>query len=479
MNKRYSKRTIKVLLIQPPTTGGVRSLLPQVDGSEGIGHKPPLGILYVATYLKVYSQHEVKVLDCHVAGNNFNKAMDEVCRYKPDLVGISAWTDFWYPAYKLGKAIKKVLPDIHLTYGGPHVNIYPEVTLGIDFVDSVVVGDGEVPFYHLSNMVADRVKDNSFPGLHWSDYGVKYQDEKFYIQKDLDDLPIPDRHLLDIKNYTSVLGKGRFVTTMITSRGCPYKCTFCKLYVQKTLCRSAENVVKEFEEIQKLGIKEVEVYDDTFTWSKDRAKNICQCIQESHIDIRWAIRDRVSASDEEVLAELRKAGCDRIHYGVESGVDRVIKAMKKHITTAQAEEAVRIAKKHGFTVLTYFMFGNIEESIEDMRKTIDFALSLNSDFAEFSITIPYAGTEMYDVALGTGTIPYDFWLEYAKEPKPDFEIPYLIETGANRQQLLALRDEAIQRFYFRPKYVLKQLFKVRSLSELRRKTKMAGRLLGV
>ncbi len=474
-------RALRVLLVQPPAAQGVQSLLSHVDdeGGEGIGYKPPLGILYVATTLAERTPHDIKVLDAQAEGLSPEGIADAAVEFRADVVGISAWTDFWYPAYRTGELIKQALPQVHLSYGGPHLGIFPNETLDIPFVDSVVVGDGEIPFMYLCNLISHGTVDNRFPGLHFKQHGVKPEPSTFYIHADLDDLPIPDRTLLPLRDYTSVLGKNDLVTTMITSRGCPHRCTFCKLNFQKTLARSAESVVSEFANLAELGIREVEIYDDTFTWSKKRLEAICNGLIEADLGIEFAVRDRVSSasSSPELLELMYRAGCRRIHFGIESGVQPVIDRMKKKITLDQASRAVQQARKAGLTVLTYFMFGNLKETVEDMRRTIDFAVSLDADYAQFSITIPYAGTEMYLEALSDGTIGQDYWREYAINPLPNFAPPQIIETHADVDTMLALRDEAVRRYYFRPKYLLKQLGDVGSLGEFVRKARMGMQLL--
>jgi radical SAM superfamily enzyme YgiQ (UPF0313 family) len=472
-----SERPVRVLLIQPPTGGGVRSLLPQLEeGSEGIGFKPPLGLLYIATMVKEKSPHEVKVIDAIAQRLDFAGVLQEVQDFMPDIVGISAWTDWWFPAYQVGKLIKEALPGVHLCYGGPHVGIYPQETLEVSFVDSVIVGDGEVPFLYLCNMIAAGVVDNIIPGLHFKQFGIKGGDSTFYIHKELDSLPIPDRSLLPVDIYSSVLGKGNLITTMITSRGCPNRCTFCKLNFQKALFRSADNVVDEFQRIHDLGIHEVEIYDDTFTWSKSRVIEICSELTRRNLRMRWAVRDRVNNARVDLLEAMSGAGCSRIHYGIESGVDRVIDIMKKNITTREARRAVSLARGANMTVLTYFMFGNIGETKDDMRRTIAFALELDADYSEFSITIPYAGTEMYDYAIKNGLIARDYWLDYARNPTADFFPPQLIEEFATLPELIGLCGEAVRRFYFRPKYLMRQLRDVASMGELLRKATMGARL---
>lgn len=475
---RTAGRRLRILLVQPPDKGGVRSLLPHFEeGTESIGFKPPLGILYIATSLKERSQHEVQVIDCVAERLTFDQLQSRAKAFQPDVVGISAWTDFWYPAYRSGELIKSALPDVHICYGGPHVAIYPEETLDAPFIDSVVVGDGEIPFLYLCNMVSHGVADNSLPGLHLAAGGVKSQPDTFYIEGDLDAVGIPDRTLLPIDNYNSVLSREAFVTTMITSRGCPHQCTFCKLNFQKTIARSAESVIEEFRRIQALGIREVEIYDDTFTWGKQRLEDICNGLIREGIKVQWAVRDRVTRVDPALLNLMWKAGCRRIHFGVESGVQNVIDRMKKRITLDQARAAVKAAKAARITVLTHFMFGYLDESVEEMEQTIRFALELNPHYAEFSITIPYAGTEMYETALANGMIDKDYWRRYALHPVENFVSPRLMDTPADITTLTEIQAKAVRSFYFRPSYLVREVLKLGSFLELVRKARMGYRLL--
>jgi len=447
-----------------------------MEDGEGIGFKPPIGLLYVATYLKEKTPHSVEIIDAQAERLGLEETLSRVLASKPDVVGISAWTDWWYSAHQLGRMIKGKMPEAHICYGGPHAAIYPEETIQAAHTDSVIAGDGEAPFAALCDMVAKACVNNDFPGLHFKRYGAKEGDARFFIQKNLDELPLPDRTLLPIRNYSSLLGTSNFVTTMLTSRGCPYRCTYCKLSHQKTACRSAQSVIEEFKEIERLGIKEVEVYDDTFTWSKARAMDICRGLIEQNVKVAWAARDRVNAADPELLDLMKKAGCTRIHYGIESGVDRIIELMKKNITTGEARRAVSLAKERGFTVLVFFMLGNKGETAEDIRRTIDFALGLDADYAEFSITIPYPGTEMYLEALSKNIINRDYWRAFAANPTADFRVPQLYEENLAKDELTALRDEAVRRYYFRGRYIIREIAKIRRWSEFQRKAKMGLRL---
>lgn len=471
-------RTMRALLIFPPDRHAVRAMYTFQDNSNTtIGVKPPLGPMQVAAYLKEKSQHEIKILDCQVRRPTEEQIRAEIIQFRPDIVGICAWTDFWYDAWRCVQITREVDPSIHVTIGGPHVGIYPEVTLEYSGCDSVILGDGEVPFFWLVNALSNDSKPGELPGLHFKEHGVKKGEREYYIHGDLDSLPFPDRRMLPYKEYFSVVAKNDYVTTMITSRGCPYRCIFCKLSFQKVLSRSAENVLAEMETIASLGIREIEVYDDTFTWAKQRLIAICKGMVDRGLRFDWAIRDRVSSPTPETMEWLAKAGCRRIHFGIESGSNKTLKTIKKAINTDQAIQAVKLAKKYGIEVLTYFMLGLPGETIEDMRETIRFAKRLDPDYATFSVTVPYAGTEMYAEGIKQGVIPADYWLEFAKHPTPNFVIPHFWEEHLNKRQLLEIRDEATRGFYFRPKYVFRQLRQARSFGEIRRKGSMALGLL--
>jgi anaerobic magnesium-protoporphyrin IX monomethyl ester cyclase len=475
--KRMTNSPIRAILIQPPNLGGVRPLICHMDEkSESIGFKPPLGLLSIATFLKEKTAHNMFVLDAWAQRLNFDQCLREVLVYQPDVVGISAWTDWWYAAYHLGKLIKAALPSVHLCYGGPHVAIYPEETLSLDYVDSVIAGDGEEPFAYLCDMFSNGAISNDIPGLHFKQYGVKNGEARFSVQKDPDSLPIPDRTLLPLQYYTSVFSPSDFITTMVTSRGCPYQCIYCKLNFQNILVRSASSVVEEFKRIYDLGIREVEVYDDTFTLSRTRVMEICRGLIEQKIKLSWAVRDRVNMADKELLEQMKAAGCIRIHYGIESGVDRILSLMQKNITIAQARSAIKLAKEMDFTVLAYFMLGNKGETKEDINRTIDFAFELDADYAGFSIAVPYPGTQMYAEALSNGIIKYDYWKGFALRPEVNFCVPGVYEENLTLAELIELRNKAIRRYYLRPKYIFKEMIKVKSGSEFKRKATMALRL---
>ncbi|MDM8554066.1 radical SAM protein [Desulfococcaceae bacterium HSG7] len=462
---------MKVLLLHPPQTDAVRNYLSHLENEEGIGFKPPLGLLYIATYLQEKTYHDVKVVDCHVHQYSYQDVVDVVAQYCPDVVGVTAWTDFWYSASRIVTLIKECFPKIFIVVGGPHVLCFPYETLQYPGIDAVVAGDGEKSMVRLLERIQNGNYIDNIPGVHFKLSGVHRN--TVYYEKNLDTIPPPDRALLPVDLYSSVLGSGQLTTTMITSRGCPYSCVFCKIRSQKPVSHSAQKVLDDFEQVHRLGIKEVEIYDDTFTWSHERVIKICKGLIERNLRIKWAIRDRVSNVKQETLKWMKRAGCVRIHYGIESGSNEVLKRVKKRITVENAEEAVKIAREAGFQVLTFFMIGLPGEKNRDIRKTINFSLKLDSDYCQYSITVPYPGTEMYIEGLKNGIYKTDFWRHFACNPTPDFVIPFGHFSKTTLDEMIGLRNKAILKYYFRPRIILKEIKNICSIKEFWKKSNMA------
>jgi len=462
---------LKVLLIFPPKKHAVRNKLLRLQSSQEAS-KPPLSILSLGTYLVEHSDHIVELWDMQDDEIEETIIGDRIEAFRPDIVGISAWTDFWYSVYRLIEIVKRVDTNIHVSLGGPHITVFPKLTLEASKADSIINGEGEIPFFNLVQNIASGKPLNNLPAVYFREHMGNVPEYHYFIHPNIDQLPILNRTLLPVKRYKSLLSKGSYVTTMATSRGCPFRCTFCKVSRQKTNFRSPENVVREFGAIQELGIREVEVYDDTFGISKERVKQICHGILENRIDLIWACRDRVSTVTPENLGLMRKAGCRRIHFGIESGSERILKSTKKNIRVAQAHQAVAMAKDAGMEVLTYFMLGFPEETPDDIRKTIDLIFELNTDYVDITITISYPGTDLYNTALATGRVESDFWEEFVRNPVPDFEIPFFWEDAYNIGELVKIRNATLRKFYFRPQYLLKTLRKGQTLPEFLKKTRI-------
>ncbi len=471
-------RRMRVLLISPGKVGGVVSMLSQErDWAEAFGLKPPLALLYIGTTLRDVGGHEVRVFDC----SPLRTTPEQVARiaedWRPDIIGISVETFYYYPGLEVARAVSRACPDAFLVMGGPHVGIYPEQTLANDFVDAVVAGDGEEPMLALCEMVATADFSRDIAGLHLRSRGVSAVG-RFSSIGDVGRLPIPDRRLLPASElYGSVFSRTGRATTMVSTRGCPSLCGFCKLDdLMNYSARPADKVVAEFRHLAEVGFQEVELYDDTFSIRRPRVREICEGLIEADLGLQWSVRDRVNTLTQENVELMARAGCNRIHFGIESGVERTLAKMKKQISPDKARNAVRYAKAAGLTVCTHFIIGYLDETADEMKQTIEFALELDADFAEFSILVPLPATPVYTEGIERG-LWGDFWAGFAANPTAGFQPEYNLEV-MGLDALSALRDYGIRRFYFRPRYIARRLATLRSPGELKRQAKMGLNLLG-
>jgi radical SAM superfamily enzyme YgiQ (UPF0313 family) len=241
--------------------------------------------------------------------------------------------------------------------------------------------------------------------------------------------------------------------------------------------RSAKNVVDEIEKCLDLGIKEIFIYDDTFTVDRKRVMDICNEIINRNLKFTWDIRARVNTVDEEMLVLLKRAGCERIHYGVEAGTEKILKILNKQITLDQALKAFKLTRRLKIQTLAYFMIGAPTETKEDIMATIDFMKKLNPDFVQITLLTPFPGTKVYQWALEQN-IFNDYWKDFAKNPQIGFKTKYWTKELSS-DELEKLLTIAYKKFYIRPIYIIKRLFKIKSLSELLRKLKAGLKVMSM
>lgn len=470
---------MKIIFVNPPVKNLITANLPDII-EEGKGVLPPLGILYIAAYLKKHSSHDVKILDLQMADKTETELNEYFLSEKPDVIGITAVSFLMIDIIKLVKSIRRILPQVVIVMGGPHVNIYPEETLNFLDVDFIVLGEGEEPCLDLINNLSDKEKLKNVKGLVFKNGGKIINTGCRELIKDLDLLPYPARELTEYQKYYSAMAIDNPTTTMFTSRGCPYQCVFCdRPHLGKIFrARSAKNVVDEMAEIVNLGIKDIFIYDDTFTIDRQRVVDICQTILERGLKVYWDIRARVNTIDEELLKLMKQAGCSRIHYGIESGVDRILVNLRKGITVEMVRRVFKMTKKIGIEAAAYFMIGNPGETLADIKESISLAKALNPDYVLFSVLTLYPATDIYKMAMNKGMLTKDVWLEFAQNPTVDFISPIWNENF-NREELVALLKQAYRSFYLRPSYVIKRLFKLKSFSELVKKFKIGFKMLKI
>lgn len=470
---------MNVMFIVPPDTLSIEGSMTKTYGEKERGYYPKLGVLYVAAYLEKVTRRQPAFVDCPANGVGYKDLPSYISAFKPDLVGIGVLTFNLLDALKCARLVKTVSPATKICFGGFHVGHYPRETLAYADVDYVVHGEGERPFTWLVQALeasATKQQLEKIPGIGWKEEKELHLNSSKDQVPDLNELPFPARHLIDLEKYSHILSNGNQFTTLQSSRGCPFACTFCDIRRSGFRARSPENVLQEIGHLVDIGVDDLFFVDDTITIQKRRVHEICRLIARSGIKVNYKISARVDTVTPELLDDLAKSGCYRIHYGVETATPRLMKYMEKGTTPEIVERAFRMTKAAGIQTLAYMMIGIPTETYEEMQNTIDFVISLDADYAQFSICTPYPKTELYHRLLKDGTIPHDYWQAFIEDPSPDFEVSFW-NRDFTEEELRSIQDKAHQRFYGRPGYMLKELMKVRSWAQFNAKVRMAGRML--
>ncbi|GAB4540388.1 MAG: radical SAM protein [Thermodesulfovibrionia bacterium] len=433
-------------------------------GSQ-INYWQPLGTLYVASSL-IKAGHEVRFLNG--AFMRHEDILKEVSLFEPHLVGLYSTTFGWKRALKTASDIKRQNPDVFIIAGGPYPIAMQERCLeDTHDIDAVVTGEGEITVVEIVKRLSEGKDLDGVEGVVYRDNEGIIKNPPRQLITDLDSIPFPARQLLgDVDRYIPppATYKRKPVAVVITSRGCNRRCIFCfqidKERKTGIRFRSVENVMEEIELCLKQGYREIKFIDDTLAADYDRAMRLTEEIRKRGLHFTWFASACVNQVDRPLLKAFKDAGCWAILFGAESGVQKNLNTIRKGITLEQTRRAVRWAKEVGLTVYTPFIIGIPGETVEDALKTIDFAIELNPDIANFHALTPFPGTELYDNIERYGMVSDD--VEDFTYQGAAF-IPYSMK----REDILMLRQIAFRRFYSRPSYIIRRLLKMRNLNDLK------------
>ncbi len=454
---------MKVLLLYPPREYYIFGITPHVYIEADAGNYPPIGMLYIASYLQKYSDTEVIVLDAYTEKLSHSGVKNFVSQIKPDIVGIYFSTYYLYDSILVAKNVKEVNKEIITIAGGPHTVFYPKETIQIPEVDYVMVGEAEKSFTEFVNYITKK----DFRSIeNISNVVTKNNPDKIPNRariENLDELPFPSRELLNYRKYCSILAKKNPITVMVTSRGCPYKCYFCSNIEsgQKVRYRSAKNVVDEIQYVvEKFGIYDFLFFDELFTSNRHRTMAICDEIIRRGIKVRWHCRSRADVLDEEMVKKMKKAGCRLIQFGIETGSQRLQKVINKNLNLEKVNQVVKMVYDNGIYTYADFMFGLPTETEEETKQTLEFAKSLKLDYVSFGMFHPIPGSVFYDEGLKEGRFT-DFWLEYVKNPQSVIEDHSW--TRKDRKKYHDYIAEAYKKFYLRLSYIIPHFFRLDSI----------------
>jgi anaerobic magnesium-protoporphyrin IX monomethyl ester cyclase len=458
---------------------------------------PHLGLAYLAAVSERRGD-EVYLYDADVEDEPLDRFM---LRFKPDLVGITANTPQVKQAWRHAEVIKEVW-DVPVVLGGPHPSVLPEESAIKKAVDIVVEGEGEDTWIDLSNRIeAYKRSVDKFESQRLLDadckvlepvFGITYQTNDGRIQRnperppimDLDSLPFPAYKYFKMDRYSSLQPAtdavdGAKSFSMMTSRGCPYRCTFCSQSIMpiKWRARSPENVVAEFRHlIRDLGAQEIGLLDDSANIRTKRLHEMCDLLVAEGLNkVPWIMINgiRANLSDTVTLGKMKAAGCKRVAFGVETGDEDILVSIDKRIDHATIRQAFKNAKKVGLETMGFFIIGLPGDTDETMEKTIKFAIELDPLVANFSMMTPYPGTTVYEIATKKGRMLMKDWDDYVF-----FEGKARYELGDMTAELVERKwKDAYRRFYLRPSRVAKTLTRKATWQNLPRTVHMAMKVV--
>ncbi|UCE73454.1 MAG: B12-binding domain-containing radical SAM protein [Methanomassiliicoccales archaeon] len=425
---------------------------------------PPLGILYIAAVLEKEG-HKLQVFD--VSPDERIKVIEEIAKFKPDLIGLSVSSTQLNHAKEISNMLRKVLPETPIVCGGVHVTALPVETLMELNADFAIIGEGEYSMLELCKKLETGGSLDEVGSLVHKKGDKIVQNKRRGLIEDLNELPFPARHLLDFEWYLIPPGPIRGIwlkraTTLITSRGCPYSCIYCGsnlIFGRKVRRRSIENVIAEIEELkEKYNIDGMWFLDDTFTLNKKWVVDFCNNLRKNKIELVWGCQARANTIQEDVLIEMKKAGCAQLDVGVESGSERILKVLQKKTNPKMIEDAFSMAKKVGLRTMASFMLGNPEETMDDINKTLELAKKIDPDFTLFFFTTPFPGTKLNEMAIENKWIKDE---DYSKWLVKQTDSP-IMEINFTAEELIEIRSTLQNEFVFKnyistlrnPSYIL-------------------------
>jgi anaerobic magnesium-protoporphyrin IX monomethyl ester cyclase len=419
--------TMRVLLVRPPRR----------DSRDPGLCVPPLGLAYIAASLRS-AGHQVSILDAYAARWTWDRFVQDVADFGADVLGLTAMTP---TADVVAKAVRLCRPHVRWTVvGGPHPTaVRQEIFQGMPGLDAAVVGEGEEVAVELLRWFGEG-SEGEPPA------GVLVQGASFRPAEppSIGSIPWPARDLLPNASYRYLFSTRRGFGTMITSRGCPFRCSFCDKSVSgsRWRARSPIEIVDEMEDMHlRFGIGFINFYDDNFTLQRSRVEGICEELLRRRLKVEWKCEGRVDGVDTALLRLMRSAGCRVVAYGVESGKRETLAMLRKDITVEETIAAFAATREAGLRSLAYLILGSPGESAEDVLHTLRFCREIGADYAQFSTLDAMPGTPLY--------------LE--RQGGPSVKSP--LDSDRSRRTLTDLPSEELERllrkawmgFYLRPR----------------------------
>ncbi|MGR3295888.1 MAG: B12-binding domain-containing radical SAM protein [Candidatus Bathyanammoxibius sp.] len=459
---------MKVVLVNPPLTTEERYGVHFQSG----GKTPPLGLACLAAVLQDH-QIDVRIVDGAIS-NDYTATVADILSGDPDVVGVTASTVSIHNAAEVARLVKDADESVVTLIGGPHITATPVATMKqFPSFDIGVLGEAEETIVDLIDYLRDAQSPRNARGP-WSvgglilrtDNGVVRTSQRTPIA-DLDTLPFPAWELLPElgRHYCPPVHtvKQLPAALLVTSRGCPARCTFCdrSVFGHNMRAYSAEYVMAMIRDLYyNYGIREFQFRDDNFLAFRPQLVELCRLLIEEKLGISWSLAGRVDMVNPEILGMLAEAGCWQIWYGVESGSQRILDVINKQTKLGVVQRAVQQTRDAGISPCGFFMLGMPTETVDDIETTIRFSRELPLDEAHFTFFTPMPGSEVYETVEQYGELDADW-------KRTNCWNPVFMPTGMTEQQLVKLWKRATLGFYLRPRIVWGYLRRIRSWRHVR------------
>jgi radical SAM superfamily enzyme YgiQ (UPF0313 family) len=460
---------MSITLINPPEKKRVWAGIAE-SMSYGVYCFPPLALMYLQASIEKRTPHRAEVFDAIVDDMDHPEFERQLDRYDLDFVGISTYTHSLPDVQLTINAVRKRNPNAHISLGGPHPIMFPEYAIQLPGIDSICVGDGDEAIVEMAQALDAGRSLEGIGGL-WlkSKDGQVHKNPPRKETKSLDWQVWPDRSRTRYRDYWVPGSKQPMVTTAITSKGCPHSCPFCFTYKKQYRMREIDNILDEMEHCISLGITEVFFVDDLFTPNSQWAMRFCDGIERRGLKFNWGYKTTVAGTTREQIRRCKEAGATKIHFGVESMHNTGLEVHEKHCDTDDCHRVFRWCREEGVRSVAYIMIGGPhEKSKADIQANLDEMIKLDAEYAAFAIYTPYPGTEAFEEGAKLGLYPADCWDKLMKDPLCGERVPVCWEEHLSREELLEMLKLCHRKFYFRPRFIARQLKHLQSPQELKR-----------
>jgi anaerobic magnesium-protoporphyrin IX monomethyl ester cyclase len=421
---------------------------------------PPLGILYCAGVLRE-AGIEVSLLDQPAKRFSLDQTVNWVKKEDPDIIGFSVLLSTAKEAPKIAERVKAENPNITVVFGSHHATFNAERILKkYPFVDIVVRGEAEHTSLEIARCLEKQRNLDKVEGVTFRKNGMIVSNPDRPLNKDIDALPFPDRNLAGVQYVSTIFGakiNTRKFTTMLSSRGCPFNCSFCgirKFTRRAWRPRSVENVMAELEYLQSEGYEQFLFADDNFTLNAKRVSKLCRSIKKEGMDIEWFCDSRVDHISYDMFRDMVNAGCRCLFFGIESANQRILDYYRKGITPEQSEKAVRKARKAGIDIIVgSFIVGAPDETQCEIINTLQFANKLDIDVPDVNILGAQTGTDIWDDLVEKGL------LNENEQWEDEICIPRDVPTPVSYEEVRSLIFEYFRAFYLNPRQLLTELLR--------------------